>query len=109
MDPRLARSTGSHPVTQDGRIFFVPTPGHAVGHLSVVVRAESVTYFIAGDATYAEELLNREQVDGVTYDPAISLLTLQRIKRFAALEPTVLLPAHDPAVPSRLAGNRTLR
>ena len=106
--PAVGPFPGSHPVTQDGRIFFVPTPGHAVGHLSVVVRAESVTYFLAGDATYTEELLNFEQVDGVTYDPAISLLTLQRIKSFAALELTVLLPAHDPGVPARLAENRTL-
>jgi len=106
--PSVGPFPGSHPVTQDGRIFFVPTPGHAVGHLSVVVRAESVTYFLAGDATYAEELLKSEQVDGVTYDPAVSLLTLQRIKSFATLEPTVLLPAHDPGVPSRLAGNRML-
>lgn len=87
----------------------MPTPGHAIGHLSVVVRAEGVTYFVAGDATYAEKFLKSEQVDGVTYDPAVSLLTLQRIKGFAAQEPTILLPAHDPDVPARLAGNELLR
>jgi len=98
----------SHPITQDKRIFLVPTPGHAVGHLSVVVRAKGVTYFIAGDATYTENLLKSEQVDGVTYDPAVSLLTLQRIRRFATQEPVILLPAHDPDGPTRLAGNQVL-
>jgi glyoxylase-like metal-dependent hydrolase (beta-lactamase superfamily II) len=98
----------SQPITQDGRIFLVPTPGHAVGHLSVVVRAEGVTYLLAGDATYAEKFLKADQVDGVTYDPAVSLLTQQRIKRFAAQEPVILLPAHDPDAPSRLAGNEIL-
>jgi N-acyl homoserine lactone hydrolase len=98
----------SQPVTHDGGVFLVPTPGHAVGHLSVVVRAEGVTYFLAGDVTYAEKFLKAEQVDGVTYDPAVSLLTLQRIKRFAAQEPVILLPAHDADGPSRLARNEIL-
>lgn len=108
-EPAAGPFPGSYPITKDGRIFLVPTPGHAVGHLSVVVRAEGVTYFVAGDATYAEKFLKAEQVDGVTYDPAVSLLTLQRIKGFAAQEPTILLPAHDPDVPARLVRNELLR
>lgn len=106
--PVVGPFPASHPVTRDGRIFLVPTPGHAVGHLSVVVRAEGVTYFLAGDATYAEGFLKSEQVDGVTYDPEVSLLTLQRIKTFAAQEPTILLPAHDPDALTRLAENQVL-
>lgn len=107
--PAVGPFPTSRPITQDERIFLVPTPGHAIGHLSVVVRADSVTYFVAGDVTYTEGLLKAEQVDGVTYDPAISLLTLQRVKQFAAREPTVLLPAHDPDVPKRLAESHVLR
>ena len=106
--PAVGPFPTSHAITQDKSIFLVPTPGHAVGHLSVVVRAEGVTYFLAGDATYTENLLKSEQVDGVTYDPAVSLLTLQRIKTFAAQEPVILLPAHDPDGPARLAGNEIL-
>lgn len=107
--PAVGPFPTSHPITEDGRIFLVPTPGHAVGHLSVVVRAEGITYFLAGDATYAEKFLKAEQVDGVTYDPAVSLLTLQRIKVFAAQEPTILLPAHDPDALARLTENQVLR
>jgi N-acyl homoserine lactone hydrolase len=106
--PAIDPFPASHSLTQDERIFLVPTPGHAVGHLSVVVRAEGVTYFVAGDATYTEHLLKSERVDGVTYDPAVSLLTLQRIKAFAAKEPTILLPAHDPDVLTRLTENQVL-
>jgi len=51
--PAAGPSPASHPITQDGRIFLVPTPGHAVGHLSEVVSAEDVTYFIAGDVAPA--------------------------------------------------------
>ena len=106
--PAAGPFPASQPITLDRRIFLVPTPGHAVGHLSVVVRAEGATYLLAGDATYAEKFLKADQVDGVTYDPAVSLLTLQRIKRFAAQEPVILLPAHDPDAPSRLAGNEIM-
>jgi glyoxylase-like metal-dependent hydrolase (beta-lactamase superfamily II) len=54
-----------------------------------------VTYFFAGDATYAQEDLVANCVDGVTNDPALSQATLQAIKAFAAQEATILLPAHD--------------
>lgn len=73
----------------------MPTPGHFPGHVAVVARGEGVTYFFAGDATYAQEDLIVDRVDGVTNDPALSLATLRTIKAFAAQEPTILLPAHD--------------
>lgn len=97
----------SHPITRDGRIVLVPTPGHCDGHVSVVVRDDDVTYFLAGDATYSERNLQAELTDGVTNDPATALATLKAIKAFAADEPTIVLPAHDPAGPARLAA-RTL-
>ena len=87
----------------DGRIFLVPTPGHVEGHVSVVVRDDDVTYFIAGDATYSEANLAAGKTDGVTNDPATALATLRKIAAFAAGEPTILLPAHDPDGPHRLA------
>jgi glyoxylase-like metal-dependent hydrolase (beta-lactamase superfamily II) len=91
-----------HPITADGRVFLVPTPGHARGHVSVVVRDDNVSYFIAGDASYNEENLGQERTDGVTYDPKVSLDTLRRIKAFALGEPTVFLPAHDTESVERL-------
>ncbi len=100
--PPVGPFPASHPVTRDGRIFLVPTPGHAKGHVSVVARGEGITYFFAGDATYTEDNLRAEKADGVTYDPAISEATLRAIKRFALDEPTVILPAHDPNGTARL-------
>ena len=101
--PREGSFASSYPITQDKRIFLVPTPGHAIGHASVVVRTEGLTYFLAGDATYTLDNLRQEKVDGVTYDPGVSLATLKAIKQFALLEPTVILPTHDPSSESRLA------
>jgi len=98
----------THPITADGRIFAVETPGHMLGHLSVVVRADDATYFLAGDATYDEELLRSRIVDGASYDVATSLATLDAIAEFGRIEPTVLLPAHDPLAEERLAERRPL-
>ena len=93
--PPVGPFPSSHPITKDGQVFLVPTPGHFPGHVAVVARGEGVTYFLAGDATYAQDDLAADRVDGVTNDPALSLATLQAIKVFAAREPTILLPAHD--------------
>jgi glyoxylase-like metal-dependent hydrolase (beta-lactamase superfamily II) len=57
----------------------------------------------AGDATYDQDLLRQRIVDGQARDVAVSISTLDRIAAFAAAEPTVLLPAHDPAAEQRLA------
>jgi glyoxylase-like metal-dependent hydrolase (beta-lactamase superfamily II) len=66
------------------------------GHMSVVVRAAEVTYFLAADATYSEILLKQRIVDGPSADLQTSLDTLERIAAFARQEPTVLLPRTIP-------------
>jgi len=44
-----------------------------------------------------------EKTDGVTNDPKRSIATLRGIEVFAAKEPTIILPAHDPDGANRLA------
>jgi glyoxylase-like metal-dependent hydrolase (beta-lactamase superfamily II) len=90
-------------VTRDGRIAFVETPGHMRGHLSILVQDQDVLYCLAGDATYDVDLLLTNQVDGVTYDVAVSQRTLERLRMLAQQQPTVVLPAHDQGAPERLA------
>jgi glyoxylase-like metal-dependent hydrolase (beta-lactamase superfamily II) len=115
-EPRQAELTGpaassfdqTLPLTSDGSVFAVPTPGHMPGHMSVVVRTPAVSYFLAGDATYDEQLLKERIVDGASGDLRLSLDTLDRIAAFARSEPTVLLPAHDPLAEQRLAERITL-
>lgn len=107
--PAAGPFAASYPVTADGRIFAVPTPGHMRGHMSLVVRDEGITWFLAGDATYDEELVRQDVVDGVSFSVATSRDTLRRIREFARGEPTVLLPAHDPLAAERLAERRVLQ
>lgn len=106
--PAIGSFPASHPLTRDGRIALVPTPGHVAGHCAVVVRDDDVTYFLAGDATYSQENLRAERTDGVTNDPSTALATLRAIKAFAGQQPTILLPAHDPDAARRLAAKEVL-
>jgi len=106
--PAVAGFDASIPLTDDGTVFAVPTPGHMPGHLSVAVRTPDVTYLLAGDATYDETLFKQRIVDGPASDIGVSLNTMDRISVFAQNEPTVLLPAHDPAAENRLKERITL-
>jgi N-acyl homoserine lactone hydrolase len=94
---------GSYPVTQAGDVCFVPTPGHTAGHLSVLVTAPEVNYFLAGDASYTLALMLAEQVDGVAPDRLAAKQTLERVHAFCRAAPTVYLPSHDPDTSDRLA------
>src|SRR5690606_34380883 len=100
--PPIGPFSGSYPITRDGRIALVATPGHVAGHCSVVVRDDDVSYFLAGDATYSQENLRAGRTDGVTNDPATARETLRNIATYAAQQPTILLPAHDPDAVRRL-------
>lgn len=101
--PAVGPFPASHALTSDGRVLMVPTPGHVAGHCAVVVIGDDVTWFLAGDATYAQENLRAGLTDGVTNDPELAAATLARIRAFAGSRPTIVLPAHDPDAPRRLA------
>lgn len=98
----------SLPLTAAGDVVIVPTPGHTAGHVSVVVRVGDVTFFLAGDTSYAEALMVAGQVDGVAPDEATACDTLRRIREFAGQESLVYLPAHDPASATRLRARQTV-
>ncbi len=95
-------------VTERGDVIIVPTPGHTPGHMSVVAEENGVYYFLAGDTTYTEQILLDEQVDGVSPDESIALMTIRKILDFARTRPTVYLPTHDPDSLRRLRENRIL-
>jgi glyoxylase-like metal-dependent hydrolase (beta-lactamase superfamily II) len=98
----------SLPLTAAGDVVIVPTPGHTAGHVSVILRTDGVTYFLAGDTSYNQALMLEGAVDGVAPDEEAALDTLRRIQALAQQEPLVYLPAHDPAAAERLLTKRTV-
>ena len=69
----------------------------------MVVQDSDRTYFLAGDASYTQQFMLDQQIDGVALDAQAARQTLQQIRQFAQSTPTVYLPTHDPA-----SGNRVV-
>jgi glyoxylase-like metal-dependent hydrolase (beta-lactamase superfamily II) len=99
----------STPITGDGRIVTVPTPGHTPGHLSVVVDQGDHHVLLAGDVAYDQGQLQDLHVDGVAPKDAVALATMRTVLDHAKRHPTVVLPSHDPESAARLAATDTLR
>lgn len=99
----------SYSVTRAGDVLIVPTPGHTPNHISVIVRADGVNYFLAGDTSYTQKLLLEREPDGVSPKRATAMRTIDLILRYAQLEPTVYLPSHDPQSAERLERKQELK
>ena len=99
----------SRPLTGDGRVVAVATPGHTPGHISVIcIDDEGRHVLLAGDATDTLEQLNARRHDAVGPKPAITVATIDRILAHAREHPTVYLPSHDPESAARLSEGSTL-
>jgi N-acyl homoserine lactone hydrolase len=89
-------------------VMLVPVPGHTPGQIGVLVQDDRHTVFLAGDSSYTQELMLRGKVDGVGADEEAARITHERIRDYAAANPTVYLVAHDPESATRLAERRTV-
>jgi glyoxylase-like metal-dependent hydrolase (beta-lactamase superfamily II) len=96
----------THSLTADGTVRLIATPGHTPGHVSVLVQDDDCFVFLAGDASYTQELMVAGVIDGVAPRVASARQTLQRINSFAMENPTVYLPSHDPQSSERLHQRR---
>ncbi len=94
---------GRYTLTEAGDVHLVPTPGHSRGHLSVLIDEGDDVIFIAGDASYTQDLLIADCVDGVAVNTALQHESHRRILNLATRRPTVYLPTHDPDAGRRLA------
>jgi glyoxylase-like metal-dependent hydrolase (beta-lactamase superfamily II) len=91
-----------YPLTPDGTIAIIPTPGHTLGHLSVLVTGEEHRVLLAGDTSYTQQALMRREPDGVSPSPRMARRTLEEILALANRKPLVYLPSHDPGAVQRL-------
>ena len=102
----------SHAVTRDGDVRVVRTPGHSVGHVSVVVEdGDGTLLFLAGDTSYTQENLLAGVIDGVCSmggGEAAARASLSRIRRLALARRVVYLPSHDPHSRERLLERQAL-
>lgn len=99
----------SRSFADDDRIVAVSTPGHTVGHVSVIcVDDQGRHVMLAGDATDNIEQLRALRPGAVDPKPAISVNSMRTILAHAEQHPTVYLPSHDPDSVARLREATTL-
>lgn len=94
-------------LTSDSRVRIVPTPGHTLGHMSVIVEMEDHCVLIAGDASYSEQAMIEGQVDGVAFSAVIHHDTTRRMRELCTRRPTITQFAHDPKSFERLQAGIT--
>jgi glyoxylase-like metal-dependent hydrolase (beta-lactamase superfamily II) len=81
---------GSHRITEGMSV--LPTPGHSIGHQSVVVRKDGKNYVYCGDAAPLRENLERRNIPGVLYR---SDQALQSIDKLRSIENAMCVYSHD--------------
>ncbi len=82
----------------DGSVRLVSTPGHTVGHLSVLLRLSGRDALIAGDAAYTTQALTQGLLPGLTRGGRRAFeRSLSQIRTHLAKWPeTLAIPGHDP-------------
>jgi N-acyl homoserine lactone hydrolase len=99
--PPLLGFPESWPVTTDGAIVALPTPGHSPGHTSFLVRRSSGDVLIAGDVTYDVAALEAQCDQGFIADVEKHHVTLGRVRSLVETG-VAYLPSHDPESAARL-------
>lgn len=100
--PAVFGFAASWPVTDDGSIIALPTPGHSAGHTSYLVRRAEGDVLIAGDVTYDLPGLEQQKVQGFIANAEKHLDTLPRVLSLVK-KGVAYLPSHDPESPTRLS------
>ena len=99
----------SVPLSDDGRVRVVSTPGHTPGHVSVVcIDDEGHHVLLAGDVTFTLEQLYARRPDAIAPKPKVHAETLDRVLAHARDHPLVYLPSHDAESAARLAARETV-
>jgi glyoxylase-like metal-dependent hydrolase (beta-lactamase superfamily II) len=82
----------------DGSVRLAATPGHTLGHLSVICRIADGEVLITGDAVYTQRMLRGETLPLLWADEHLWRRSLRELQRYVEQTPsTVVVPGHDPA------------
>jgi N-acyl homoserine lactone hydrolase len=80
----------------DGSVRAVYTPGHTLGHMSIVLRTGRGEVLVAGDAIYMRRTLDEEHLPYRLEDEHLFRRSLREIRRYATETPEALIvPGHD--------------
>lgn len=89
-------------LTKSEDLMLVETPGHTIGHCSVLLRTDEGFLLFAGDAIYYQNQLFEKEVSATIKDYKLALESCEAIVGFAKNSDLVVLPSHDKNAGERL-------
>ena len=96
------------PVTQAEDLLYIPTPGHTLGHSSLVFRTDDFDIMFAGDASYDQAQVLSGELPGANTDYQKTAETYQKLLSYASMRKTIYLPTHDANSGKRLVNKSFL-
>jgi len=81
---------GKYQLTED--IILVPTPGHSIGHQSVLIKGEEKNYVYCGDAAPLRENLEKRNIPGVLYRADQALKSIDKLR---SIKNATYIYSHD--------------
>lgn len=89
----------SYDLLGDGSMMLLPTPGHAPGHVSVLVQMDGYQLLLVGDALYTLRHMAVDQVQAIGLgrrSMAEQIDSIRRIQQLReALPELIIVPTHD--------------
>jgi glyoxylase-like metal-dependent hydrolase (beta-lactamase superfamily II) len=80
----------------DGSVRLAFTPGHTLGHMSVVLRTGSGEVLVAGDAIFMHRTLEDDHLPAILPDEHLFRRSLREIRQYVKETPDALvIPGHD--------------
>lgn len=92
----------SMPLTADGSVSIIPTPGHAEGHQSVLIEDEGRSVCLVGDAAFSRDQIEDGTIGGIVHSVADARASAQKLRQQSQAFSTLMLPTHDPGNADRL-------
>jgi N-acyl homoserine lactone hydrolase len=92
---RWKELSGEHDIFGDGRIVLFPTPGHSVGHQSMLVRLDGGAVILVADAAYSPRNLHERRLPAIVWSPDEMVDSWERIEAVRDQEDAELIFTHD--------------
>ena len=81
---------GRYQLTDD--IVLVPTPGHSIGHQSIIIKWKRKNYVYCGDVAPIRENLEKRNIPGVLYRADQALKSIDKLR---SIKDAVYIYSHD--------------
>lgn len=98
----------AYPITQAEDLLYIPTPGHTLGHSSLVFKTDDFDIIFAGDSSYDQAQVINGELPGANTDYIKTAETYEKLLSYATIRNTVYLPTHDASSGQRLVSKSFL-